>query len=113
MVQELISRGFRGRRREDPAVAGRIPPGQYLTHDVPVLSVGPTPRPSLAAWDFTITGDADPSPIGTLMRYGHEMGVILRCPARDTAVPRIARVRDRYWLDPRGAACLQVDAGQA
>lgn len=54
MVQDFISRGFRGRRREDPAVAGRIPPGQYLTRDFPVLSAGPTPRTSLATWDFTI-----------------------------------------------------------
>lgn len=54
MVQDFISRGFRGRRREDPAVADRIPPGQYLTRDFPVLSAGPTPRTSLATWDFTI-----------------------------------------------------------
>ncbi len=33
-----ISRGFRGRRPQaDPS---RIPPGQYLTHDFPVLAVG-------------------------------------------------------------------------
>ena len=54
MVQDFISRGFRGRQREDPAVAGRIPPGQYLTRDFPVLSAGPTPRTSLATWDFMI-----------------------------------------------------------
>jgi hypothetical protein len=28
MVGEFISRGFRGRRREDDAVAARLPPGQ-------------------------------------------------------------------------------------
>jgi DMSO/TMAO reductase YedYZ molybdopterin-dependent catalytic subunit len=61
MVQDFISRGFRGRRREDPAVAGRIPPGQYLTQDFPVLSAGPTPRTSLATWDFTITGEIAPA----------------------------------------------------
>ncbi|MDQ3693317.1 MAG: sulfite oxidase-like oxidoreductase [Chloroflexota bacterium] len=60
MVQEFFSRGFRGRRREDPAVADRLPPGQYLTRDFPVLSAGPTPRPDLATWDFTITGEAEP-----------------------------------------------------
>ena len=54
MVGEFISRGFRGRRQEDPAVAGRIPPGQYLTPDFPVLSAGPTPRTPLAQWDFAI-----------------------------------------------------------
>jgi DMSO/TMAO reductase YedYZ molybdopterin-dependent catalytic subunit len=50
-----ISRGFRGRRRPvaDPS---RIPPGQYLTTDFPVLSAGPTPRTTLAEWGFTIHG---------------------------------------------------------
>ena len=50
-----FSRGFRG-RRPSPANADRIPPGQYETHDFPVLSAGPTPRVSLADWDFTIRG---------------------------------------------------------
>ena len=38
-----ISRGFRG-RRSDEAEAGRVPPGQYVTQDFPVLSAGPTPH---------------------------------------------------------------------
>jgi DMSO/TMAO reductase YedYZ molybdopterin-dependent catalytic subunit len=50
-----ISRGFRGRRRSsvDPA---RVPPGQYVTDDFPVLSAGPTPHRSLEEWSFTIQG---------------------------------------------------------
>jgi DMSO/TMAO reductase YedYZ molybdopterin-dependent catalytic subunit len=48
----IISRGFGGRRRE--SVPG-LPPGQYLTHDFPVLSAGPTPRITLDRWHFTIT----------------------------------------------------------
>jgi DMSO/TMAO reductase YedYZ molybdopterin-dependent catalytic subunit len=56
MVGDFISRGFRG-RRVDPELAARIPPGQYLTHDFPVLSAGPTPRSSLAAWDLRLDGD--------------------------------------------------------
>jgi len=47
-----ISRGFGGRRRE--SVPG-LPPGQYLTHDFPVLSAGPTPRIPLDRWRFTLT----------------------------------------------------------
>jgi DMSO/TMAO reductase YedYZ molybdopterin-dependent catalytic subunit len=50
-----ISRGFGGRRRPvaDPA---RVPPGQYVTGDFPVLSAGPTPVISLDEWSFTIAG---------------------------------------------------------
>ena len=53
-----ISRGFHGRRRAeaDPA---RIPPGQYLTSDFPVLSAGPTPRVALDDWTFSIRGELD------------------------------------------------------
>ncbi len=39
----FISRGFKGRRR-DTASSSRLPPGQYLVNDFPVLSAGPTPR---------------------------------------------------------------------
>ncbi|MCC7023671.1 MAG: sulfite oxidase-like oxidoreductase [Thermomicrobiales bacterium] len=59
MAGNFISRGFRGRRREDPALADRIPPGQYLTRDFPVLSAGPTPHTPLAKWDFSIRGAVD------------------------------------------------------
>ena len=53
-----ISRGFQGRRRGD-ADPTRLPPGQYLTDDFPVLSAGPTPHTPLAEWDFTIRGAVD------------------------------------------------------
>ncbi len=50
----FVSRGFRGRRRDaDPA---RVPPGQYITDDFPVLSAGPTPHTPLAEWTFTVRG---------------------------------------------------------
>jgi DMSO/TMAO reductase YedYZ molybdopterin-dependent catalytic subunit len=54
MVERFISRGFQGRRQS--AVASRLPPGQYLTRDFPVLSAGPTPRTPLDQWSFTIEG---------------------------------------------------------
>jgi DMSO/TMAO reductase YedYZ molybdopterin-dependent catalytic subunit len=40
----------------DPA---RVPSGQYLVNDFPVLSAGPTPRVDLDSWSFTITGALD------------------------------------------------------
>lgn len=45
------SRGFVGRR---PAVNVKLPPGQYLTADFPVLSAGPTPHTPLEKWELTI-----------------------------------------------------------
>ena len=53
-----ITRGFRGRRRTD-VDAARVPPGQYVTRDFPVLSAGPTPHTPLATWDFTLRGLVD------------------------------------------------------
>ncbi len=49
-----ISRGFHGRRSEEAAAPGRVPPGQYVTHDFPVLSAGPTPHVPTQAWTFSI-----------------------------------------------------------
>ena len=49
------------------------------------------------------------APVGELLRYGHEMGAILRCATCDTAVIRVARTRDRHWLDLRGARVLRLD----
>ena len=51
----IVSRGFRGRRRDDDE-SGRVPPGQYLVDDFPVLSAGPTPHTPLEQWDFSING---------------------------------------------------------
>ena len=48
----VISRGFGARRRESDE---NLPPGQYLTHDFPVLSAGPTPRVSTDEWEFVLT----------------------------------------------------------
>ncbi|MGH2796635.1 MAG: sulfite oxidase-like oxidoreductase [Thermoleophilaceae bacterium] len=53
----FVSRGFRGRRRTD-VPSGRVPPGQYVTDDFPVLSAGPTPHTPLAEWTFSIDVDA-------------------------------------------------------
>ena len=50
-----ISRGFRGRRRRDVDPA-RVPPGQYVVDDFPVLSAGPTPHTPLEQWSFQIGG---------------------------------------------------------
>ena len=53
-----VSRGFLGRRRPvaDPS---RVPSGQYVTEDFPVLSAGPTPHTPLDEWSFTIQGQVD------------------------------------------------------
>jgi DMSO/TMAO reductase YedYZ molybdopterin-dependent catalytic subunit len=50
----IVSRGFRSRRR----LAGeRVPPGQYVTKDFPVLSAGPTPRIATDRWSFEILSE--------------------------------------------------------
>ena len=53
-----ISRGFHGRRSESDE-AERVPPGQYVTSDFPVLSAGPTPHNPVESWSFEIRGEID------------------------------------------------------
>ncbi len=47
---------FGGRKKSDPDVADRIPPGQSLTERFPVLHYGPLPSTDLKKWDFKIFG---------------------------------------------------------
>ena len=54
-----ISRGFHGRRSDEETAPGRVPPGQYVTHDFPVLSAGPTPHVPTGAWTFSIRQAGD------------------------------------------------------
>jgi len=57
MSERYVTRGFVGRRAETAAATvGRVPPGQYVTSDFPVLSAGPTPHTALSEWTFTIDG---------------------------------------------------------
>ena len=51
----IVSRGFSGRRRP---TAEKLPPGQYLVQDFPVLSAGPTPLDGLSGWEFRITTES-------------------------------------------------------
>ena len=48
-------------RRRPVADPSRLPPGQYLTSDFPVLSAGPTPHTPLEEWSFKIDGAVDQS----------------------------------------------------
>jgi DMSO/TMAO reductase YedYZ molybdopterin-dependent catalytic subunit len=57
-VSGRVSRGFFGKRRGD-VDPSRLPPGQYLVDDWPVLSAGPTPHTPLDEWTFSITGLVD------------------------------------------------------
>jgi DMSO/TMAO reductase YedYZ molybdopterin-dependent catalytic subunit len=54
----IFSRGFSGRPRRDVDPA-RVPPGQYVVDDFPVLSAGPTPRTRLDDWTFTVAYGED------------------------------------------------------
>ena len=47
----LINRGFGRRRPLDPQLAERLPPGQHLVEDFPVLTVGSDPAPAARGLD--------------------------------------------------------------
>jgi hypothetical protein len=56
----------------------------------------------------TCTGCGRRGPVGTLLEYGHAMGVILRCPSCDTAVLRIARTPGWLRVDASGISLLLI-----
>jgi DMSO/TMAO reductase YedYZ molybdopterin-dependent catalytic subunit len=51
----MLDRLLHGREK-DPAIADRIPPGQYRTEKFPVLHYGSVPRTDLGTWDFKVWG---------------------------------------------------------
>ena len=53
MDEPPISRGFRSRWKEQ-VLKNRVPPGQYVTTDFPVLSAGPTPQIKLENWSLSL-----------------------------------------------------------
>jgi DMSO/TMAO reductase YedYZ molybdopterin-dependent catalytic subunit len=50
----VATRGFSARGRGTGAEPGRLPPGQFLTTDFPVLSAGPTPEVAREDWRFEL-----------------------------------------------------------
>jgi len=56
MGERFVTRGFTGHPQPAGPAKDRIPPGQHLVTDFPVLSAGPTPRIDLATWEFSIEG---------------------------------------------------------
>ena len=57
-MRDMFERLFGG-NPVDPAVADRIPPGQYRTEKFPVLHYGSVPRVDLATWDLRVWGEVD------------------------------------------------------
>ena len=71
----IVTPGFRGRRRD----AVQLPPGQYLTHDFPVLSAGPTPRVDLDDWSLTVTTESG-------QRYAWSWADLMALPQEEPTV---------------------------
>ena len=56
----------------------------------------------------TCTGCGSVHMVGTLLEYGHAMGVILRCPQCDAPMLRLVRTPGWVRMDPSGIALLMV-----
>lgn len=52
----MVTRGFVGKRQDRGPTepTERVPPGQHLVDDFPVLTAGPTPRIATESWSFTL-----------------------------------------------------------
>lgn len=51
----IVNKGFKPKRPQ----SDRLPPGQYLTDDYPVLSLGPTPKVKPEEWSLKIFGQIE------------------------------------------------------
>jgi hypothetical protein len=59
----------------------------------------------------TCAGCGRTGPLGALLLYGGEIGIVLRCPACEGVQLRVARHSgqegERYWIDMRGMTTLR------
>ena len=102
-----LTRGFRGRPRPEPD--NRIPPGQYLTRDFPVLSAGPTPHTPLEKWSLSVTRDG-----ATLSSWTWDE--FIKLPVQDVTVDihcvtRWSKLDTRWRGVPVEALLGDTDAG--
>jgi len=59
----------------------------------------------------TCAGCGRTGPLGTLLLYGGEIGIVLRCPACERVLLRVAPEGGqdgRYWIDMRGMRTLRT-----
>jgi hypothetical protein len=56
----------------------------------------------------TCRGCGNVGPVGGLLEYGHQMGIVLRCPACEGVVLRLVHAADALRLDASGMALLTL-----
>jgi hypothetical protein len=59
----------------------------------------------------TCAGCKASGPVGTLLAYGHAMGVVLRCPRCDAVMLRLVPAPDHIAVDASGIALLVIPRG--
>ena len=60
------------------------------------------------AADATCGGCGKVGPVGALLEYGHEMGVVLRCVGCGSPVLRIVRTETAMFVDLSGMRLLKI-----
>src|SRR5262245_55495792 len=58
-MRMVMTRGFKGRQDDTGTPRDRVPPGQFVTRDFPVLSAGPTQHTRLENWSLELQRDRD------------------------------------------------------
>jgi len=56
----------------------------------------------------TCMGCGKIGPLGTLLQYGHTMGIVLRCPVCDMALLRIVREPGSLHVDMSGLSFMTI-----
>jgi DMSO/TMAO reductase YedYZ molybdopterin-dependent catalytic subunit len=54
-----ITKGFKGRQQDPGDTANRIPPGQHVTSEFPILTAGTTQHTALESWSLTLHNSGD------------------------------------------------------
>lgn len=57
---------------------------------------------------ITCSGCGAVEALGASAAYTNAPGLVIPCRHCQAALVRVARAEDRYWLDLRGASCLEI-----
>ncbi|GBD30499.1 Sulfoxide reductase catalytic subunit YedY [bacterium HR32] len=87
-------------------MAPRVPPGQAVTDQWPVLHYGPVPRVDLARWRFQVFGAVEEERVWTYEEFRALGRVEVRCDVH--CVTRWSRLDNRFGGVPARAVLRQV-----
>ena len=101
------------RAPERQSVDGRVGEAERLDGNAAAGILSEVFVPDLTTARATCANCGTIPALGALLVYAHGMGTVMRCPSCDAVILRVARTRNKLWLDLTGARLVVMAAAAA